>query len=101
MGGGFILREGVFFCCTSRRAGYVRVVPTNETMTTTTDNFTATEARNFAKRILAETIFTKVKANNGWSGWEINIDGGAAACYGRTIRTAEGAEDILEIFKKD
>jgi len=53
---------------------------------TTTDNLTATEARNFAKRILAETIFTKVKANNGWSGWEINIDGGAA---------------ILEIFKKD
>ena len=73
----------------------------NDTTMTTTDNLTATEARNFAKRILAETIFTKVKANNGWSGWEINIDGGAAACYGRTIRTAEGAEDILEIFKKD
>ena len=73
----------------------------NDTNMTTTETLTATEARNFAKRILAETIFTKVKAAKGWSGWEINIDGGAAACYGRTIRTTEGAEDILEIFKKD
>jgi hypothetical protein len=70
-------------------------------MNATTDKLTATEARNLAKRILAETIFTKVKANSGWGGWEINIDGGEAACYGRTIRTTEGAEGILEIFKKD
>lgn len=68
---------------------------------TTTDRLTATEARNFAKRILAEAIFTNVKAKNGWGGWGINIDGGKAACYGRTIRTVEGAEDIIDIFKKD
>jgi len=33
-------------------------------MTTTDDKLTATQARNFAKRILAETIFTNVKAVN-------------------------------------
>ena len=61
---------------------------------------TATEARNFAKRILAETHFTNVKARKGWGGWEINIDGGKAACYGRTVEYADSAEDIIRIFAK-
>jgi hypothetical protein len=46
-------------------------------MTTTDQKLTATQARAFAKRILAETLFTDVKAKKGWDGWEINIDGGA------------------------
>jgi len=70
-------------------------------MTTTDQKLTATKAREFTKRILAETIFTKVKAKKGWDGWEINIDGGRAACYGRTIQCNEGAEDIIRIFAKD
>lgn len=70
-------------------------------MTTTDQKLTATEARDYAKRILAETIFTDVKARKGWGGWEINIDGGKAACYGRTIQYADSAEDILRIFAKD
>ena len=68
---------------------------------TTTETLTATQARNLSGGIHAGTSFTWVAAAKGWCGWEINIDGGAAACYGRTIRTTEGAEDILEIFKKD
>jgi hypothetical protein len=67
-------------------------------MTTTDQKLTATQARAFAKRILAETLFTDVKAKKGWDGWEINIDGGRGACYGRTIQYADSAEDILNIF---
>jgi hypothetical protein len=74
---------------------------TNTNMTTTDKKLTATEAREFTKRILAETIFTKVKAKKGWDGWEINIDGGRAACYGRTIQYVESAEDIIRIFAND
>ena len=70
-------------------------------MTTTDDKLTATQARQFAKRILAETIFTNVKARKGWGGWEINIDGGRAACYGRTVSYVDSAEDILRIFAKE
>jgi hypothetical protein len=70
-------------------------------MTTTDEKLTATQARAFAKRILEETIFTNVKAKKGWGGWEINIDGGRAACYGRTIEYAESAEDIIRIFAND
>jgi len=67
-------------------------------MTTTDDKLTATQARHFAKRILAETHFKNVKVAKGWSGWEINIDGGSAACYGHTIKYVETAEDELRIF---
>ena len=70
-------------------------------MTATDDKLTATQARHFAKRILAETDFTNVKVKKGWNGWEINIDGGRAACYGRTVSYVDSAEDILSIFAKD
>jgi predicted RNA-binding protein Jag len=69
-------------------------------MTTTENKLTATEARNFAKRIISETIFTDVKVKKSWDSWEINIDGGSAACYGRTIKYSDSALDILQIFAK-
>lgn len=65
------------------------------------DKLTATQARNFAKRIIAETLFTNVKAVKGFNGWEINIDGGRGACYGHTIQHVETAEDTLRIFAND
>ncbi len=70
-------------------------------MTATDEKLTATQAREFTKRILAETIFTNVKCKKGWGGWEINIDGGREACYGRTASYADTAEDILRIFAND
>ena len=70
-------------------------------MTITDDKLTATQARHFAKRILAETHFTNVKVRKGWGGWEIAIDGGREACYGRTASYADTAEDILRIFAND
>lgn len=69
-----------------------------ETMTTTDDKLTATEARDFAKRIISETMFKNVKARKGWGGWEINIDGGRGACYGKTLTCVESAEETLRIF---
>ncbi len=68
----------------------------------TDEKLTATTARNFAKRILAETLFTKVKASKAMfgGGWEINIDGGRGACYGRTVSFVDSAEDIIRIFAK-
>lgn len=84
--------------------GYCLRVASNHgdqnTMTTTDDKLTATQAREFAKAIIAKTHFTKVKASKGWGGWEINIDGGRGACYGKTIETVEGAEEIIRIFSK-
>lgn len=71
-------------------------------MSTTTDTkLTATQARTYAKRILAETHFTNVKVRRGWDGWEIAIDGGREACYGRTASYADSAEDILRIFANE
>jgi hypothetical protein len=70
-------------------------------MTTTNDKLTATQARHFAKRILAETHFKNVKVKKAWGGWEINIDGGRAACYGRTVSYVDSAEDIIRIFAND
>ena len=67
-------------------------------MTTYDDKLTATQARHFAKRILAETHHTKVKAVKEWGGWVIKIDGGSENCYGRTIKYLETAEDELRIF---
>jgi hypothetical protein len=63
----------------------------------------ATAARHLAKRILAETHFAKVKAFRAFwgDGWEINIDGGKAACYGRTLTTEEDAEDLIRIHAED
>lgn len=62
------------------------------------EQLTSTQARSFAKRIIAGTVFTNVKSNRGFNGWEINIDGGSAANYGRTINTIDAAEDTLRIF---
>lgn len=72
----------------------------------TEEKMTVTEARDYAKQILAQCsqCFTNVKARKTMFGrgkWEIAIGGGREACYGRTIRTVEGAEDILRIFAND
>jgi hypothetical protein len=70
-----------------------------------TDTLTATQARNYAKRILAECsqCFKQVKATRSMfgNGWEIQINGGRAACYGRTIKDQDVAEWTLETFKND
>ena len=66
--------------------------------TNTEDKLTATQAREFAKRIIAETMFKNVKARMGWDGWEINIDGGRGNCYGKTLTCVESAEETLRIF---
>lgn len=69
--------------------------------TYTEDKLTATRARDYAKRINAETCLTDAKARKWWGGWEINIGGGRSNCYGRTVETVEGAEDLIRIFAND
>jgi hypothetical protein len=66
-------------------------------------NMTATEAREWAKRITAECsdCFKSVKARKFLGRWGIDIDGGSGACYGRTVRSVEAAEDTIRIFKND
>lgn len=66
----------------------------------TTTSLTATEAREFAKRILAECseCFTNVKAVKQFGKWIIKINGGREACYGKTIETMDGAEEVLRVF---
>ena len=69
-------------------------------------NMKATIARQYAKRIATECsdCFTKVKAHRAMFGggkWEISINGGSGACYGKTVKDEEDAEDILRIFKND
>jgi len=65
-----------------------------------TDNLTANQARNYAARIQSECseCFTNVKALKRFGQWVIDIDGGSGACYGRTIKTVDSAEDTLRIF---
>lgn len=66
----------------------------------TPNELTATQARHLAKRIKAECseCFTTVKAVKLWGQWQVDIDGGQARCYGRTIKTEEGALDLISIF---
>ena len=74
-------------------------------MKTQTNILTATQARHYAKRILEECsqCFTNVKAKRAMfgRGWEINIGGGSAACYGRTLKEVDDAEWTLSTFKND
>jgi|GEM_PF-6837921 len=69
-------------------------------MKTSSDTLTATQARHYAKRILAECseCFKDVKAVKAWGHWEIRIGGGSAACYGRTLKDKDDAEWTLETF---
>jgi hypothetical protein len=62
---------------------------------------TATQARTFAKRIQQECseCFSQVKAHKFLERWIIDINGGRGACYGRTIRSVESAEDTIRIFR--
>lgn len=60
-----------------------------------------TEARTMAKRILAETDFTRVKPIKFFGKWQINISGGRAFCYGITVETVEGAENLIRIHAKE
>lgn len=61
---------------------------------------TATVAKQYTSRILSECseCFTNVKARKWLGKWVIDINGGSGACYGRTIKTVEGAEDTIRIF---
>ena len=70
-------------------------------MKTIDDKLTATQARHFAKRILAETCSTNVKAVKQFGQWVIKINGGKENCYGRTITCLEVAQDELAIFAND
>lgn len=62
---------------------------------------TATEAREIAQRILAECseCFTKVVARKFLGQWVIEVNGGSGACYGKTVKSTEAAEDLIRIFK--
>lgn len=73
------------------------------TMTATDEKLTATQARYYAKRIAAECsqCFTSVQSKKAWGGWEININGGRGACYGRTVSYVDSAEEILKVFAND
>ena len=61
---------------------------------------TATTARHYVSRILAECseCFTNVKARKVLGKWSVEIDGGAGACYGKSLKTVDAAEDALRVF---
>ena len=63
----------------------------------------STLANHYAKRIAAECseCFSSVKAVKRFGSWVIDIDGGSAACYGKTARDEDAAEDIIRIFAND
>lgn len=71
--------------------------------TTDSDSLTATTAHHYAKRIATECsqCFKSVKARKFLGKWTVDIDGGSGACYGRSIKTVDGAEDVLRIFAND
>lgn len=71
--------------------------------TTTDSDLTATTARHYAKRIATECsqCFKSVKARKFLGSWTVDIDGGSGACYGRSIKDTDTAEDVLRIFAND
>lgn len=70
------------------------------TMSRQATPLTATSAKQYAAQILKDCsdCFTDVKARKAFGQWVIDINGGSAACYGRTAKNVEAAEDILRIF---
>lgn len=69
-------------------------------MSMTDTLLTATTARQYAARISTECsdCFKTVKARKVFGKWNVEIDGGSGACYGKSVKTVEGAEDIIRIF---
>lgn len=63
----------------------------------------ATTARKWATKINTECseCFTNAKAVKRFGQWVIDINGGSAACYGRTIKTEGSAKDTVRIFGND
>jgi len=72
-------------------------------MQTTTQTLTATEARQFAEEIKTKCSecfpADKVVARKFLGKWVIDINGGSGACYGKTVRSADAAEDLIRIFQ--
>lgn len=64
---------------------------------------TLKQAHRYADRIAIECsqCFRSVKATKRWGKWEIDINGGSPACYGRTVRDIEGAKWTLDTVKND
>ncbi len=73
------------------------------TTTTETERMTATEAREWAAKISAgcSECFDRVKAVKRFGRWVIDINGGSGACYGRTIKSVEAAEETVRVFAND
>lgn len=69
--------------------------------TTTSPKLTATEAREYANQIATKCseCFSVVKARKFLGSWVIDINGGSAACYGKTVRSVESAQDLIRIFQ--
>lgn len=72
-------------------------------MKTTDLKLTATEAREYAKAIADKCSecfpADKVRARKFLGRWVVDINGGSGACYGKTVRSMEDAEDLIRIFK--
>jgi len=66
----------------------------------TEEKMTATQARLWATKISAECseCFSSVKAVREFGRWVVKIDGGSGACYGRTVKSEDGAADLVRIF---
>ena len=61
------------------------------------------EAKQLAARIAKECseCFSHVVARKFMGSWQVDINGGSGACYGKTVDSQEDAEDLIRIFKND
>jgi len=64
--------------------------------------FNSITARTWAKEIADKCSecypAESVKARKFLGQWVIDINGGSGACYGKTIKTTESAQDVIRIF---